>query len=333
MLGLYLRFLSELVFYFFFTILFVFRRTSRPMSPMPNFCQDNADENNDDNEALRSSISIEKADSVEETRDDIEKSDSKKIIDDNDLFDKVEITPPPPSERRSDKNSLPRDASVDVLASKHKVIDQYFISLKFLNALVSIDRMYPLCSVNPSVWSAPMQIFTNGNLCLPYLSLPYMDLLMDSSVTGYTIGTSNILFQQKKQLTDVFVDIEGGSIETANVDIRKQLTLTTEDLRFVDFIMRHVQAPKENAEGSEHWIRDQFQGYMLAMLRTSLLPDGSKEPEHYNGYFMSTWKKSMCYQQWLAHIKPAGTIFDEIPPGHPFAGNLSVTDVKLKLAQ
>lgn len=156
---------------------------------------------------------------------------------------------------------------------------------------------------------------------------------MDSSVHGYTIGTSNILFKQKKQLTDVFVDIEGGSIETANVEIRKQLTLTTEDLRFVDFIMRHVQAPKENAEGSEHWIREQFQGYMLAMLRTSLLPEGTKELEHFNGYFMSTWKKGTCYQQWYDHSKPADTVFEDIPAGHPFAGNLSVIDVKIKIAQ
>lgn len=89
---------------------------------MPNFCQDNADQNNDDNELLRSSISVERADSEDVT-------DSGKNIDENDVYNKVEITPPP-SERRSDK-SLPRDASVDALASKHKTIDQYFISLKF----------------------------------------------------------------------------------------------------------------------------------------------------------------------------------------------------------
>lgn len=99
------------------------------MSPMPNFCQDNVEENNDDNELLRSSISVEKADSVEETNDIIEKTDSKKHIDEIDVYDKVEITPPL-SERRSDK-SLPRDASVDALASKLKGIDQHFISLKF----------------------------------------------------------------------------------------------------------------------------------------------------------------------------------------------------------
>lgn len=101
----------------------VFLRTSRPMSPMPNFSQDiadqNSDQNNDDNKLFRSTISVEKADSFEETTDIIEKLDVKKNIDENDVYDKVEITPPL-SERRSDKNSLPRDASVDALASKPK---------------------------------------------------------------------------------------------------------------------------------------------------------------------------------------------------------------------
>lgn len=189
--------------------------------------------------------------------------------------------------------------------------------------------------VDPTIWNAPMPIFTAGNLCLPYLSLPYMDLLTDSSVHGYTIGTSNILFQQKKQLTDVFVDIEGATIETANMDIRKQLTLSTEDLRFVDFITRHAQTPREDAEGSEQWIRDQFRGYMLAMLRTSLAPTDSKEPDHFNAAFMAAWRRTPCYQTWLDERNRHGAddALDDVQIGHPFAGTLSVADVKLKLAQ
>lgn len=195
------------------------------------------------------------------------------------------------------------------------------------------DRLLPLCSIDPTVWNAPMPIFTHGNLCLPYLSLPYMDLLTDTSVLGYTIGTSNILFQQKKELADILIDVDAGSIETANADIKKQLTLNTEDLRFVDFIIRHVQAPKEDAEGSEQWIREQFKGYMLAMLRTSLLADGSKELEPFNGWFMAVWKKTNSYQLWYDSQKTSESTFDNIPSGHPFAGTLSVADVKLKIAQ
>lgn len=238
-------------------------------------------------------------------------------------------------DKRSDKNSLPRDTSVDTLASKlgkqlyweHAYYDMVFC--------LSVGTLLPLCSIAPKLWHAPLPIFTQGNLCLPYLSLPYMDLLSDPSVLGYTIGTSNILFQQKKQLADVLIDVEAGTIETADPELKRQLTLTTEDLRFVDYIVRHTQLPKEDAEGSEQWIRDQFQGYMLALLRTSLLTDDNKELEHFNGSFMAVWRQTNCYVTWLEKHKQFTDRepFENIPLGHPFAGTLSVADMKLKIAQ
>lgn len=103
-----------------------------------------------------------------------------------------------------------------------------------------------------------------------------MDLLTDPSVLSYIIGTSNILFHQKKNLADVQIDVEAGTIETNDLDLRRQLVLTTEDLRFVDFLIRHVQNPKEGAEGSESWIREQFQGYMLALLKMSTMQGNNK---------------------------------------------------------
>lgn len=215
-----------------------------------------------------------------------------------------------------------------------------------------------------------------------------MDLLSDASVRGYTIGTSNILFQQKKQLADVFVDVEAGTIETAQPDVRRQLQLTTEDLRFVDYVLRHVQAPRESAEGSEQWIREQFQAYMLALLRTTLqqerqleqqqletavavevhadsettatagLPvNGSnampaatttavnynKDADHFNAFFVSEWLQTSGWRTWRNGIAAAPTdsdgfsmlarFEDTVAVGHPFAGTLSVADMKLKLAQ
>jgi hypothetical protein len=97
-----------------------------------------------------------------------------------------------------------------------------------------------------------------------------MDLLSDPSVKSYIIGTSNILFQQKKRLADVYID-ENCEIEAQDPETRRQLQLTTEDLRFMDYLIRNVQSMKEiGGEGSEIWIRQQFQSYMLALLRTSL---------------------------------------------------------------
>ncbi|XP_023167958.1 late secretory pathway protein AVL9 homolog [Drosophila hydei] len=211
--------------------------------------------------------------------------------------------------RSGRSSSLTREASVDTLAS----------------------NLAALCAINPDEYRAPVSIFASGNLCLPYLSLPYMDLLSDPMVLSYIIGTSNVLFQQKRQLADVLVDIEAANLDAHDPELRRQLVLSTEDLRFMDYILKHVQTPKEDAEGSEYWIREQFQGYILALLRTAVAPD-IKDNDHFNPHFMNAFKRTQCYQEWF-DVRPDPEFFDALPAGHPFAGTLSVADMKLKLAQ
>lgn len=58
--------------------------------------------------------------------------------------------------------------------------------------------------------------------------------------------------------------------------------------------------------------------------------DGSREIEHFNSSFMSAWRETHNYKMWLAGDHP-GIL--EVNPGHPFAGQLSVADMKLRLAQ
>lgn len=48
---------------------------------------------------------------------------------------------------------------------------------------------------------------SQGYLCLPYLSLPYMDVLSDPNVRGYVVGATNVLFKQKKRIAEVFVEV------------------------------------------------------------------------------------------------------------------------------
>lgn len=124
----------------------------------------------------------------------------------------------------------------------------------------------------------PLSIFKQGYLCLPYLSLPYLDLLIDVNVRGYIIGATNVLFKQKRQLYDILVDFDGTRIECQDPELRKQLHLTTEDLRFADYIVKHVSEEKHDVfldgvgwEGGDEWIRTQFKVYLLCLLRTSLL--------------------------------------------------------------
>ncbi|XP_011179949.1 late secretory pathway protein AVL9 homolog [Zeugodacus cucurbitae] len=215
------------------------------------------------------------------------------------------------SKRFARSDSLTREGSVDTLAS----------------------TLCTLSSINPDEYRAPITIFASGNLFLPYLSLPYMDLLSDPSVLSYVIGTSNVLFQQKRQLADVLVDVENANIDALDAELRRQLVLSTEDLRFMDYLLKHVQSPKEDAEGSEHWIRDQFQGYILALLRTGVSSDvTTKDNEHFNAHFMQAFKRTQCFQEWY-DVRPDAEFFDALPAGHPFAGTLSVADMKLKIAQ
>lgn len=302
-------------------------QTSRPMSPMPNFTSYST-ENITAVESSQNKIETEKLDCENESGSDEKifdrESSSAEEADEehNKIDDEIKTSERSGKEIRDliranstdlgkrPLDHLQRDASVDTLAS----------------------ALFPLASINPDSYRAPLPIFSSGHLCLPYLSLPYMDLLSDPSVLSYVIGTSNVLFQQKKNLSDIQIDIDNATMETNDQELRRQLILTTEDLRFVDFILRHVQNPKEDAEGSEYWIREQFQGYILALIKTAIMPDSPKDCEHFNGQFIAAFKKTQCYQDWY-NIRPDDGFFEAIPSGHPFSGTLSVADMKLKIAQ
>lgn len=47
---------------------------------------------------------------------------------------------------------------------------------------------------------------------------------------------------------------------------------------------------------------------------------------------MQAFKRTQCFQEWY-DVRPDAEFFDTLPAGHPFAGTLSVADMKLKIAQ
>ena len=111
----------------------------------------------------------------------------------------------------------------------------------------------------------PLNIFTGGNLCHPYLSLSYLDILCQPSIHGYMIGATNILFKQKRGIAEVVVEIESDKTEVQDPELKKALNLTTEDLRFVDNVIKHVAEESSDAfldgvgwEGGDEWVRAQF---------------------------------------------------------------------------
>lgn len=58
--------------------------------------------------------------------------------------------------------------------------------------------------------------------------------------------------------------------------------------------------------------------------------EGSRELDQFGSGFMPAWRETHNYKIWLSSAKP-GIL--EVNPGHPFAGQLSVADMKLRLSQ
>uniref|UniRef100_A0A2P2I3L7 Late secretory pathway protein AVL9 homolog n=1 Tax=Hirondellea gigas TaxID=1518452 RepID=A0A2P2I3L7_9CRUS len=230
----------------------------------------------------------------------------------------------------------------------------------------------------------PLNLFTNGYLVHPYLSLQQLDVISSKHTRAFVAGTSNTLFLHKRPLYDVLVQVSEGKVEIMDPELRRQLSLSTEDLRFADNIVRQVEAvntgnnstlgggvgsvsptnasmgghafgstpntatgathyhPQQQQQqldvwvegvgwaGGEEWLRHQFRVYLITMMRTSLLPEGSRELEMFNGCYMTAWRKTLHYQHWL-NAGPYNKLM-EVSPCHPNAGHLSIADVRIRLA-
>ncbi|XP_023671996.2 late secretory pathway protein AVL9 homolog [Paramormyrops kingsleyae] len=183
----------------------------------------------------------------------------------------------------------------------------------------------------------PLAIFTKGYLCMPYMALQQHHLLSDATVRGFVAGATNILFRQQRDLSDAVADVEEANISVQDLELRKILSLTTADLRFMDFLVRRVTETREGThlggtgwEGGDEWIRAQFRLYIHSLLCASLhQDDNEKLRADYGASFVSAWRVTYNYRVWSSKVRPA---MSEISPGHPFQGPYSAADVKLRLS-
>ncbi|XP_047931472.1 late secretory pathway protein AVL9 homolog isoform X4 [Anser cygnoides] len=128
-------------------------------------------------------------------------------------------------------------------------------------------------------YGMPLAIFTKGYLCLPYMALQQHHLLSDVTVRGFVAGATNILFRQQKHLSDAIVEIEDAHVQIHDPELRKILNPTTADLRFADYLVKHVTENRDDVfldgtgwEGGDEWIRAQFSAYLHALLAAVLQP-------------------------------------------------------------
>ncbi|XP_074055055.1 late secretory pathway protein AVL9 homolog isoform X3 [Macrotis lagotis] len=185
-------------------------------------------------------------------------------------------------------------------------------------------------------YGMPLAIFTKGYLCLPYMALQQHHLLSDVTVRGFVAGATNILFRQQKHLSDAIVEVEEAVIHIHDPELRKILSPTTADLRFADDLVKHVTENRDDVfldgtgwEGGDEWIRAQFAVYVHALLAASLQAENEKMLSDYGTTFVAAWKNTHNYRVWNSNRHPA---LAEINPNHPFQGQYSVSDVKLRFS-
>nr|XP_048296372.1 late secretory pathway protein AVL9 homolog isoform X1 [Myodes glareolus]XP_048296373.1 late secretory pathway protein AVL9 homolog isoform X1 [Myodes glareolus] len=185
-------------------------------------------------------------------------------------------------------------------------------------------------------YGMPLAIFTKGYLCLPYMALQQHHLLSDVTVRGFVAGATNILFRQQKHLSDAIVEVEEALIQIHDPELRKLLNPTTADLRFADYLVRHVTENRDDVfldgtgwEGGDEWIRAQFAVYIHALLAATLQLDNEKMLSDYGTTFVAAWKNTHNYRVWNSNKHPA---LSEINPNHPFQGQYSVSDMKLRFS-
>lgn len=182
----------------------------------------------------------------------------------------------------------------------------------------------------------PLAIFTKGYLCLPYMALQQHHLLSDVTVRGFVAGATNILFRQQRHLSDAVVEVEEARIQIQDPELRKTLALTTADLRFADYLVKSVTENRDDVfldgtgwEGGDEWIRAQFTLYLHSLLSSTLQQDNERLLADYGAPFITAWKITHNYRVWCSNKHPGMTA---ITPGHPFQGQYSVADVKLRLS-
>uniref|UniRef100_A0A3P9LPS5 AVL9 homolog (S. cerevisiase) n=1 Tax=Oryzias latipes TaxID=8090 RepID=A0A3P9LPS5_ORYLA len=185
-------------------------------------------------------------------------------------------------------------------------------------------------------YGLPLAIFTKGYLCLPYMALQQHHLLSDVAVRGFVAGATNILFRQQRHLSDAVIEVEDAQIQIQDPELRKTLSLTTADLRFADYLVKHVTDNRDDVfldgtgwEGGDEWIRAQFTLYLHSLLSSTLQPDNERLLADFGAPFITAWKITHSFRVWSSNKHVA---MSTITPGHPFHGQYSVADVKLRLS-
>ncbi|KJE92571.1 hypothetical protein CAOG_03513 [Capsaspora owczarzaki ATCC 30864] len=192
----------------------------------------------------------------------------------------------------------------------------------------------------------PFSVFGEGCVFLPYLSLLQLDTLRSEKARGVLAGVSSmfLLLRPDHELA-VTIDLAAQKIEFHDDDVKDAVALTTEDLRFMSNIVSAVESYEARAggqdqdgfvwEGSDGWIRAQFESYTVALAASTLAQQTLSTSEtaarlrDFGARFIQTWWTTANFAEWKHRVD--SDVLDTVSARHPFAGQLSVNDVSIRL--
>jgi hypothetical protein len=203
----------------------------------------------------------------------------------------------------------------------------------------------------------PLQIFGKGSLFGPYTPLQQLDILADHDTKSYVVGSTNsLLLDQKDRYSDMFMNLDEGTINISSQSLRAALALTVPDRRWIDFLTQTVNDTWDETNpgrpntlgyaGSEEFIRLQFEEYLLALLSAvkyrlyvekhrddpkALLHEVDGDPANEFGPdWVRAWMQTENFR--VFNKVTDSHIFDIVEPNHPCTGGLTIEDVQRRLA-
>lgn len=75
-------------------------------------------------------------------------------------------------------------------------------------------------------------------------------MIQSETTRAFCIGVTNAIFKTRRNIVDVIVTIDEkgeGQIEILSPELKRQLMLTTQDLRFADFLFRMREMTVDSA--------------------------------------------------------------------------------------
>lgn len=136
----------------------------------------------------------------------------------------------------------------------------------------------------------PLLIFEKGGLFSPYTPLQQIQDINSEATKFFVIGSSNsLLTERKNELCDIFVNVDETSVDIINKSLTTPLALSNHDKKWIDSITNTVlstwnendlETPKNSQfEGSEDYIRWQFEDYLTGLLSSVKLADYMESPK------------------------------------------------------